>query len=112
MNILYISNFVDDKYFLAIFDKAKEKPMQNMQKFNKLLVTGISQNEKVNRIDILTTAPVNRTISDKYFFKGKNVKEGKIKFKLILYFLFVVELHCSVTDLRLDFVLFTGISFL
>lgn len=83
MNILYISNFVDDKYFKTIFDNAKEKPMQNMQKFNKLLVSGISENEEVNKIDVLTTAPVNRTISDKYFFKGKNEKEGKIKFNYI-----------------------------
>lgn len=51
------------------------------------------------------------SIGGKYFPQTK-AKEGKIKFKLILYFLFVVELHCSVTDLRLDFVLFTGVSFL
>lgn len=83
MNILYISNFIDDKYFSDIFNNAKEKPMQNMQKFNKLLVNGISQNDNVKRIDVLTAAPVNRTISDKYFFKGKNVKQGKIKFNYL-----------------------------
>lgn len=83
MNILYISNFIDDEYFKNIFISAKEKPVQNIQKFNKLLVNGISQNKDVNRVDVLSSAPVNRKISDKYFFKGKNIKQKNIKFNYL-----------------------------
>ena len=41
MNILYVSNYNDEKYFKYIFDNAKNKPIQNIQKFNKLFVTGL-----------------------------------------------------------------------
>lgn len=80
MNILYVSNYNDEKYFKYIFDNAKNKPIQNIQKFNKLFVSGLEKNDDVSNITILTNASVNRKISNKIFWKGKNVCNGKVSF--------------------------------
>ena len=80
MKILYVSNYNDEDFFKYIFDNSIEKPIQNIQKFNKLFVSGIENNPQVNEITVLTSASVNRSISRKIFWKGKNIKINKTKF--------------------------------
>lgn len=80
MNILYVSNYIDERYFEYIFDNSKEKPIQSIQKFNKLFVSGLKNNVEVEKITILTNACVNRSISNKLFWKGKNVVNNKVSF--------------------------------
>lgn len=80
MKLLYVSNYMDKKYFENIYVNAKEKPIQNIQKFNKLFVSGFEQNELIDNITVLTNASVNKNISDKLFWKGKNKTEGKVDF--------------------------------
>lgn len=83
MKILYISTYNDDKYYKEIFEQAIKKPLQSVQKFNKLLVGGLEKNEQVNEITVLTTANVNQEISNKKFWKGRNKKVNKTKFHYI-----------------------------
>ena len=80
MNILYVSNYLDDNFFQKIFEIAKVKPVQNMQKFNSLLVTGMANSADVDAITVLTSAAVNREISNKLFWKGKNYHREKTSF--------------------------------
>lgn len=83
MNILYVSSYLDQKYFKKIYDEAKVKPIQNIQKFNHLFVEGMKQNQNIENITVLSSATVNRDISDKLFWKGKNFKDNKVSFKYL-----------------------------
>jgi len=80
-HLLYASSFLDDEYFKYIFDNADEKPLQSIQKFNKLLINGIKDN--VKKITIITAAPVNRKISKKIFIIKKAKKIDNVKFVYI-----------------------------
>ena len=83
MKILYVSSYLDQKYFNKIFNEAKEKPIQNIQKFNHLFVEGMNQNSEVEQVTVITSATVNRNISNKLFWKGKNLKVDKVEFKYL-----------------------------
>lgn len=83
MKVLYVSNYVDKKYFNDIFNIADEKPIQSIQKFNQLFTSGLIDQKNIEEIDVISSAPVNRNISKKYFWKGKNYREDKISFSYI-----------------------------
>lgn len=80
MKILYASTFIDDNYFEQIYKNSKEKPIQSIQKFNKLLNEGFSSNKSVDSITILTSPPINQKISKKLFWSYKKVEEDKTTF--------------------------------
>lgn len=80
MKILYISNYLDDKYFNSIFNEVKIKPEQNMQKFNGLLVNGLACNENVDDITVLSAAVVNSKMTSKKFWKGQKYSIENISF--------------------------------
>ena len=79
MNILYASNICADKDFKKIYDMCNPKPLQSIQKFNKLLCEGLTSIDDVN-VNIITSAPVNRKMCNKIFWKSKTEKEGKIQY--------------------------------
>jgi glycosyltransferase involved in cell wall biosynthesis len=81
MNILYISSYLDKKYFNEIFEDSKIKPMQSIQKFNNLLVSGLAASDKVENIQIISIPPVNNKMNSKVLWGYKKHKDKKINFK-------------------------------
>ena len=79
MNILYASNICSDMEFKKIYDICNPKPLQSIQKFNKLLCEGLENIDEIN-IDIITSAPVNRKMCKKIFWKSKQEKVRKIQY--------------------------------
>lgn len=78
MKILYTSNMCSNKEFKRIFDMCKIKPLQSIQKFNKLLCDGFIANG--SDVSLLSSAPVNRKMCKKIFFRRKSEVEDDIKF--------------------------------
>ena len=78
MKILYASNICSNKEFKKIFDICEIKPLQSIQKFNKLLCDGFI----INGVDvsIITSAPVNKKMCSKIFWKSKREIEENIEF--------------------------------
>jgi glycosyltransferase involved in cell wall biosynthesis len=70
LNILYASNSLSDKEFEKLFDQCRIKPLQSIQKFNKLLCKGLISNNKVN-LDIITSMPINRNMCGKILWNSK-----------------------------------------
>ena len=83
MKVLYVSSYLDQDYFQKIFNEAKVKPIQNIQKFNHLIVSGLNNNENIEKIDVLSCATVNRKINSKLFWKGKHYIKEKTEFHYI-----------------------------
>ena len=83
MRILYISFYTDKKYFEKIFNDSLTKPLQSIQKFNNLMITGLSKDKQVQKIDIITNANINRSNSKRLFWKGKNVNDGIVDFSYL-----------------------------
>lgn len=80
MNILYASNICSNKEFKKIYDMCNEiKPLQSIQKFNKLLCEGLVEIDNVY-LDILTSAPINHKMCKKIFWKGKSEKEEGVQY--------------------------------
>lgn len=83
MKVLYISNYVDKKYFKSIFNNAKEKPIQSIQKFGEMFTNGLIKQSEVDEVDVISAAPVNRRISKKLLWKGKKYSKNGITFEYI-----------------------------
>ncbi len=83
MKVLYISNYVDKNYFDKIFNNAEEKPIQSIQKFNEMFTEGLIKQSDVDEVDVISTAPVNRKISRKYFWKGEKKLQSGISFSYV-----------------------------
>jgi glycosyltransferase involved in cell wall biosynthesis len=70
MEILYVSNTTSTKYFKCLYDESFQKPGQQVQKFNEMLLRGFKEHANVRA---LTVPPAtNKTIKKNYF---KNITE-------------------------------------
>lgn len=76
MNVLYVSNYVDENYVSYNFDKINSKLLRSTQKFNKLFISGLKKNSDVSNITILTSLKDNRKIK----CKEKNVRSASVSF--------------------------------
>lgn len=82
MNILYVSSFCSKNKFNKLFEKSKVKPAQQAQKYHRLMVEGLFQNEGVS-IKALSSVPLNRTISDERYHKREIENENGIEFEYL-----------------------------
>ncbi|MBQ4584454.1 MAG: oligosaccharide repeat unit polymerase [Bacilli bacterium] len=112
MKILYICNFVDKNYFNDIFNKALEKPIQSIQKFNELFVEGLRKNKDVESINILSHAPVNRKISKKCFWKGKSLEDGNVKYSYIPFINIKILKQICLFIMSIFYVLFWNVKYI
>ena len=79
MNILYATNVCSKEEFKRIFDMCTIKPLQSVQKFNQLLCNGLVSDEKI-KLDIITSAPINRKMCKKIIWKQKKEMIDKIHY--------------------------------
>ncbi|MBS7345588.1 MAG: hypothetical protein KIG60_08100 [Caryophanon sp.] len=111
MKILYVSNACSREKFEEFLANCEEKPEQASQKFNLLTMLGLAKNGE--RIISLTTLPVNRKRSKKYFFKMEqetrdtieylylpiiNIPIIKVIMNLILVSIFLLKICLSVKE--------------
>jgi glycosyltransferase involved in cell wall biosynthesis len=74
MNILYVSTLCSDRLIKELFD-AGYKPIQAIQKFNKLLVNGLAE----NGCDLYALTEIPKTVGPR-FLKRKRETENGIAF--------------------------------
>lgn len=82
MNILYISNAMDDKTLNSIIINAKSAPSLASNKYHTLVVNGLKKNKNVN-VSHICVPPISRKTSDKLFVSLRTCKDGKITYKYI-----------------------------
>jgi glycosyltransferase involved in cell wall biosynthesis len=73
-NILYISSLCSDRLFEIIFKTSNDNSGQSIQKFHKLLVTGLSSQSK-NKVELLVSLPITNRINKKKIWFLKKEKD-------------------------------------
>lgn len=78
MKIIYVSNVCSERKFEEFMTNCEEKPEQASQKFNFLTISGLAK----NGYDVISisTLPVNRARSKKYFFRMDKDIQDSIEF--------------------------------
>ncbi|HEY9059402.1 MAG TPA: glycosyltransferase [Pseudobacteroides sp.] len=70
LHIIYVSSLCSEKQFFELFSNAKKAPGQQVQKYHRLMVEGLS-NIKNLKIDVLSGVPITLQNYPKRFLKGK-----------------------------------------
>jgi len=79
--IIYISSTVTSKSFSDLFFKSGKMPGQQIQKFHRLFLEGLSTNDV--KLIAISSLPVTRGTTKKVFFCGKTIYENNVKFKYL-----------------------------
>ena len=85
MVILYVSALCSKSKFNKLFKNSKVKPAQQAQKYHRLMVEGLVQNEGT-KVKVLSAIPLNRSMSDKLYYKGKIENENGIEYIYLPFF--------------------------
>lgn len=93
MNILYVSTLCSDRLIKELFDTGY-KPIQAIQKFNKLLVNGLAE----NGCDLYALTEIPKTVGPR-FLKRKRETENGIAFT-----------YCRKIDIKLFYNLYMFLS--
>lgn len=81
MKIVYVSTVISNEKMKKILKESKNKPLQSIQKFHRLLCTGFAKNNV--EIKTISVIPMSRKISNKIFWKEKKEKEEGIEYNYI-----------------------------
>lgn len=82
MNLLYISNAIEDGALEDIIKNAKSTPSLAANKYHNLVMDGMRKNETVN-ITHLCIPPVSRKTSDRFFYKIKASHKDNITYRYV-----------------------------
>lgn len=74
MNILYASCLCSREKYITLFGKSSSKPGQQVQKYHRLIAEGLAQND-VERVQLVTAAPLTRENSKKIFISFETQKD-------------------------------------
>ncbi len=78
MRYIHISKTCSDKVFKELYDESIVKPQQQDQKFHKMFVDGLKENNV--KIDVISSRSINRDNMKKVFFKRLVEKEGELTY--------------------------------
>ena len=81
MKIVYVSTLISQKKLDYILDKAKLKPLQSIQKFNRLICEGLFLNKC--SVTVISSIPMSRKIMKKVFWFDKKEIENDIEYTYI-----------------------------
>ena len=70
MKVVYVSTLISQKLNNHILNNSKEKPLQSIQKFNRLLCEGIKENEI--EVETISAIPMSTNISTKKIWFKKS----------------------------------------
>ncbi len=82
-NIQYISTLCSEITFKYIHENSTDKSGQAIQKFHRLLIHGLANNELVGKIETLSSLPVAPTSHKKMFWKFSNEQIKGVLFRYI-----------------------------
>lgn len=81
MKIVYVSSLVSEEKMNYIIDNSKEKPLQSIQRYHRLICEGLAENNcEANTISAI---PVSSKISNKKIWFEKSEKCNKVKYQYI-----------------------------
>jgi glycosyltransferase involved in cell wall biosynthesis len=92
MDILYISTLCSKKFFNQLYENTKIKPQQQAQKYHKLMVEGLSQNEGVT-VTVLSAIPLNSSMTEKLYYKAEIENENGIEYNYLPFFRIPILRH-------------------
>lgn len=81
MEIIYVSSLLSEAAFSDFYANLKEKPVQQGQKYTRLLIKGFVQNNV--HVYALSSLPVSRRNSKKIFFKKREEYKKNIDYTYI-----------------------------
>ncbi len=81
ISVVYVSSVTSEDTMNKIIDNSKNKPLQSIQKFHRLICEGIVNNG--NTIETITAIPMSRNISKKTFWRLKKEKVNDVLYKYI-----------------------------
>ncbi|MFZ3102564.1 MAG: glycosyltransferase [Desulfitobacteriaceae bacterium] len=84
MDILYISSLCSNSKFRDLFENATIKPVQQAQKYHLLMVEGLAQNEGTY-ITVLSSKPVNRSISAQFYYRNEKEEVNGIEYRYLAF---------------------------
>ncbi len=87
MRIDYASSAMDAQDFKELFENSPQMPGQQAQKYNRLMIQGLAENETVVRA--VTARPVTSANCYSKFLSAKKVRRGKVKYH-----------YCSVLNIK------------
>ena len=80
MHIIYAVTTCSDNVYKQLFSNAKKKPIQQAQKYHRLLIEGLAAEAKV---DVVANPPVNRDNFSKSFLRLPREEEGGACYRYI-----------------------------
>jgi len=81
MKIIYVSTVISKKKINYIINNSKNKPLQSIQKFHRLLCEGFVKNGV--EVKTLSSIPMSRKISSKIIWVDKSEKENGVEYTYI-----------------------------
>lgn len=81
MKIIYISTVTSKKLMNKIIEESKNKPLQSIQKFHRLICEGFVKNNV--EIKTYSSIPMSRKISSKLMWFNKKEKENGVEYNYI-----------------------------
>jgi len=93
MKILYATHVCSKEEFKRIFDMCTIKPLQSIQKFNELFCSGLINNNV--ELDIITNAPINRSMCKKIIWKQKKENVENINYNYCFMINFPIIKHIT-----------------
>ena len=89
MDILYVSNLCSKDKFKELFEKSKIQSGQQAQKFHRLMVEGFAK-DKGTSVKLLSAMPVNRLMSNNFYFKGETEEVNGVEYRYLAFINFPI----------------------
>ncbi|MBO0592814.1 glycosyltransferase [Cellulophaga sp. E16_2] len=81
--ILYVSSLCSEKVLNYLFESSKNKPEQAVQKFHRLLTTGLALHKNKCSVEVLSSLPIVPSNHDKKIWNLKKEESDNITFTYI-----------------------------
>ena len=84
MQLIYINKGASPKKFKRYLEKYSNNLQQQAQKYNQLLMEGLTENNE--KVLSISSRPINRALTSQKFFKGEKDKEKGINYYYVPFF--------------------------
>ena len=82
--IIYASVACSQEFFENHFNEVVALPGQAVQKYNRLIIEGLSKNQDI-LVETVTSVPVSRATNKNFFYKGKTENKNDITWNYLPY---------------------------
>ena len=82
--IIYASVACSQEFFENHFNESVALPGQAVQKYNRLIIEGLSKNQDI-LVETITSVPVSRATNKNFLYKGKTENKNDITWNYLPY---------------------------